>query len=104
MRTPAAGPGSADAQGPAVTPPGRRPSPQRMRLALGLFVANTVMGWPAIAAAGGASPWIGLENAAMLGSASYILSWLLLGASIAIGGREVVVLGRGWIRRRLGRG
>lgn len=75
------------------------PRPRRMQLALGLFGANYLFGWPAVAAAGGASPWIGLENAALAGSISYALSWVLLGASILIGGREVTTLGRAWIRR-----
>jgi hypothetical protein len=74
-----------------------------MRLALGLFVANAVFGWPAVVVAGSVSPWLGLENAAMIGSISYALSWLLLGASVAIGGREITMLGRAWIRGRLRR-
>lgn len=89
---------------PPARPPHRPPSRGRLRLALALFGANYVFGWPALAAAGSASPWIGLEYAAVAGSASYALSWLLLGASIAIGGREVTVIGRAWIRQRLGRG
>jgi hypothetical protein len=75
-----------------------------MKLALALFVANALFGWPAVAAAGSASPWIGLENAAIAGSLSYGLSWLLLGASVAIGGREITVIGRAWIRERFKRG
>jgi hypothetical protein len=75
-----------------------------MRLALALFGANYLFGWPAVAAAGSASPWIGLENAALAGSACYGFSWLLLGASVAIGGKEVTTVGRAWIRHKLGRG
>ena len=79
------------------------PSTARMRLAFALFGANYLFGWPAVAIAGSASPWIGVETAALLGSASYALSWLLLGASIALGGREMTVRGRAWVRQRIRR-
>ena len=75
-------------------------SPGRMRLALVLFLLNYLLGWPALVVAGAASPWAGVEASAFVGSALYLLSWVLLAAAIGIGGREVTVIGRRWVAAR----
>lgn len=72
----------------------------RFRLALALFVVSHVFSWPAVAAAASASPWIGTEVAAVVGSVSYAVSWLMIGTAAVLGGREVAVVG-GYHTRRL---
>ena len=72
----------------------------RFRLALTLFVASYALGWPMIAGAGAATPWIGASNAALVGGAAYGLSWVLLGLAALLGGAEVASAGRGWVRER----
>lgn len=85
---------------PPDSAPERSP---RLRLALGLFLLDYVFGWPVVAAAAPASPWIGASNAALIGSVSYAFSWVLLGAASLIGGAQVAVVGRAWIRGLLRR-
>jgi len=72
----------------------------RFRLALVLLVLNYALGWPVVALAAGASPWIGVETAAVVGTGSYALSWAVLGVAVLLGGREVVEYGERWWRRR----
>lgn len=70
-----------------------RPRPlrsPRVRLAILLFVLNLVLGWPAVALAGAASPWIGAANAAILAGICYAGSWALLAISSALGGPELM--------------
>ena len=62
----------------------------RVRLAILLFGLNVLLGWPAVALAGAASPWIGVANAAILASLCYAASWVLLGISSALGGPELM--------------
>lgn len=62
----------------------------RVRLAILLFGLNVVLGWPAVALVGAASPWIGVANAAILASVCYAGSWLLLAISSALGGPELM--------------
>ena len=76
----------------------------RLRLALFLWLANFALGWPVVAASASMAPWIGAENAAMLGAGSYGLSWLVLGLAMVLGGAEVSERGRAWLtERRSGR-
>ena len=62
----------------------------RVRLAILLFGLNVVLGWPAVALAGAASPWIGAANAALLAGGCYAASWVLLAISSALGGPELM--------------
>ena len=57
-----------------------------------------MIGWPAVAVFGAASPWIGAANAALVGGICYGLSWLLLGVAGALGGKGVLIEGRERIR------
>jgi hypothetical protein len=72
----------------------------RFRLALGLFLANVLLGWPlvfllaAVAVLLGAK-WLGLVG----GMIAYAASWIVLGIAVLIGGQEVVIHGRWLIRR-----
>jgi hypothetical protein len=75
----------------------------RIRIALALLALSYVLGWPAVGAAGSASPWIGVEAAAMLGSGTYAFSWLLLGGAVVLGGKEVQEEGRRWTARVMAR-
>ena len=76
----------------------------RFRWALGLWVLNYLLGWPVVAIAAASTPWLGPRNAALLGSGSYALSWGVLGVAVLLGGSEIAVFGKSWVRRRLGRG
>ena len=75
-------------------------SSPRFRLALGLWVLNYVLGWPVIALAGASSPWIGTQNAAMIGGGSYALSWAILGLAMLLGGSQIAVYGKRWVQTR----
>ena len=66
----------------------------RFRAALG-----HLFGWPAVAAAASASPWIGANLAAAVGSISYGASWLMFGTAALLGGREVAMMASFHARR-----
>lgn len=72
----------------------------RFRWALGLWLLNYALGWPVIGLAGAASPWLGAQNAAMIGAGSYALSWVILGLAMLLGGSEIAVFGKRWIQSR----
>ena len=61
-----------------------------------MLALSYLLGWPALGMAGSASPWIGVEAAALLGSGTYALSWVLLGVAVVLGGNEVRAEGRRW--------
>lgn len=87
---------------PAATPPSK--AGLRFRIALAFLALSYLLGWPAVGAAGSASPWIGVEAAAMLGSGVYVFSWLLLAVAVVLGGKEVQDEGRrwtAWVKARL---
>lgn len=72
----------------------------RFRAALLLLLLNVLLGWPAVLLLGSLSvlagaKWLGLVG----GLVMYAVSWLLLGAAVLLGGREVLVHGR-WLFRR----
>jgi hypothetical protein len=78
----------------------------RLRVAMALWVLCYVLGWPAVAAAASASPWLGAQNAALLGTFSYVLSWVMLAVATWLGGAELVEISRDWVRgawARIGR-
>jgi hypothetical protein len=78
------------------------PSPPRFRLrvAVLLVLLTWPLGWPMVAASASASAWIGARPAAMLGTASYVGSWLLFAVATWLGGAELAALRRsGWWRR-----
>ena len=73
-----------------TTSPPTTPLSGRFRLALVLLALSYLFGLPMAAGFGAASAWSGSIRLAACGGGSYALSWILLGAAIALGGSSVV--------------
>ena len=68
---------------------------KRMMAAMGLIVLQAILSWPAVAAFGSVGAALGEPaTGAAAASASYVMSWVVLGLALLVGGRESLSLSK----------
>jgi hypothetical protein len=68
----------------------------RIRLATVLVLLTWPLGSPMVQLSASASPWMGARPAAILGTTSYVASWVLFAFATWLGGAELAERTRSW--------